>query len=281
MQFGKDHVQTAGLAGRVVEQDVGTPPGHVGRDGDRGFPPRSTPVPGLGDQASLFLVVQRVEHGVGQAPVGEPLGEELAGGDRARAHEHRPSRGVQFGDRIDDGVPLGLRGAERAHRHLHADERAVGLHDDHGPRVDLFHLAGCVRRRAGHAAEERIGTEEPLEAHAGECLAVGGDGDVFFGLDGLVQAVLPRAVGQESSCVLIDDHDAPVHDVVVLAVPVAVPGDQRLAHQLFGATGGPPDGLAGGDQVVEHLLEPVLAATFELGLALDVVDLEVGPLVQL
>src|ERR1041385_5507997 len=130
---------------------------------------------------------------------------------------------------------------------------------DRGDSVDLPELVAGFPGRAGHAAQVLVHAEEALEAYPGQRLLRGLDFDTFFGLDGLVEAVAPGAVGHEAAGELVDDDDALLFfdllDDVLFAADVELAGGQGLGDQLVAPPAAGPDAAQ------------LLAEGVELGLA--------------
>ena len=88
-------------------------------------------------------------------------------------------------------------------------------------------LAGLGLCGTGHAGQFLVQPEVVLQRDRGEGLVLVLDGDTFFGLDSLVQAVAPPTSLENSSGEVVDDLDlAAVDDVLVVA-----------NEQFFGAQG--------------------------------------------
>ena len=89
--------------------------------------------------------------------------------------------------------------------------------------------------------------------------------------------MLPRAVGQESAGVLIDDDDAAVNNLVLVPSDIAMSSDECVSDEFLGASGGAEDGVV---RVLEVLCAAVASTALELDLSADVVNGVVGALVE-
>ena len=87
--------------GIAAEDDVGAAAGHVRGDGHGAQPA------GLGDDLGLALVVLGVEDLVGDAPLLQQAGDQLAPLDRDRAHQDRPPAALDLLDlALGDGFAV-------------------------------------------------------------------------------------------------------------------------------------------------------------------------------
>src|SRR5512132_3996515 len=86
-----------------------------------------------------------------------------------------------------------------------------------------------------------IKTEVALKAQARHRLGRVGDGNLFFGFDGLVHALAPRTLRHRSAGKLVDDDDFAVHDDVLFAREVKLPGEEGLPGQLQPPVRSAPD----------------------------------------
>ncbi len=117
----------------------------------------------------------------------------------------------------------------------------VGRQADDAQAVNRAQFARHLPRRAGHAAELQIAVEETLIGDARQRLARAGKLDAFLGLDQLVQALFPTAIGHGAAGIFVDDlHLAVGQDVMPVTLEQVERG-QRLADELLA-------GMAGAEQ---------------------------------
>ena len=138
--------------------------------------------------------------------------------DGGGADEDGLARLVLLGDVVEDRGVLRLLGAVDLVGVVVADHRPVGGDRHDVQLVDLVELGGLGHGGAGHAAELLVEAEEVLEGDRGERLVLVLDRHAFLGLDGLVQALVVAAAGEDAAGVLVDDQDLAVHDDVVLVL---------------------------------------------------------------
>ncbi len=148
---------------------------------------------------------------------------------------------------IGDGRPLLIHRVEHAHRQMNSDAGLVGGNPHDGPAINLPDFAGRFPGGPGHTAEDRILAEKALKAHAGQVFFVGGDLDVFFHFDRLVQTMPPRSIGHHAAGEFVDDGNfALVIDEILLIANKAMPRGERLRHQFFAAALAAPETIAAG-----------------------------------
>ena len=201
------------VLGISAEHDVGSAPGHVGRDSDRAF------APGLGDDGGFPLVLLGVEHLVGNARLMQKLRQLLGLLHARRADEDGLADVVALLDVLHDRLELALAGREHIidlvlanHRHVRGDRNDAEL-------VGRGELLGLCLGGSGHARKLVVQAEVVLERDRGESLILGLDLHAFLRLDRLMHALVVPAPGQDSPGVLVDDEDLAVADDVIL-VPV-------------------------------------------------------------
>ena len=224
--LGADNVKTAEVDDALAEQDVDTATGHVRREGDR------APLPGLGDDERLALVVLRVQDFVLDAVPAQLVRQLLALLDRGGANEHWLAALIALLDIGDDRVPLPLLGGVDEvgivlpdHRSMRGDLRDLEL-------VDLEELFGLGRSGTGHARELLVHPEVVLDRDRREGPRLALDLDRFLRLDRLVQAVAPAAAGHQAAGELVDDDDLTVLDHVFLVAVVHGMRLQRVVHEV-------------------------------------------------
>jgi hypothetical protein len=210
--------------GVAAEHDVGAAACHVGGDGDR------APAAGLRHDLRLALVVLRVEDFVAYPPLLQPGGEGLRLLDGGGADEDRLALLVLLCDVVEDRRVLGLHGPVDLVGVVLAGVRLVGGDRHHMQLVDLVELGGLRHGGAGHPAELLVEAEEVLEGDRGEGLVLVLDRHRLLGLDGLVQALVVAAAGEDAAGVLVDDEDLAVHDDVVLVLLEVLLGLERVVQ---------------------------------------------------
>ena len=89
--------------------------------------------------------------------------------------------------------------------------RAVRGDGDHAELVGRHELGGLGLGRTGHAGQLVVEAEVVLQRDGGEGLVLGLDLDALLGLDGLVDALVVAAAGQDAAGVLVDDQHLAVH----------------------------------------------------------------------
>ena len=235
MILRQDDVQAAGLAHRRVQLDIGAAAGHVGRDRD---PPRLT---GAGDDLGLLAILSRIEDRRVASPASPSNCADMLGGvDRASADQHGPACAGHGGHGFDDGVPFELSRCKDTRARIRSAQRPIGRYAHDPQAVDGAQLARRLERRSGHAAKVQVAAKEPLIGDPRQRLAPFGDGAAFLGLDELVHAALPRAVGHDAPGVLVDDlHLAVGDDVLHVAVEQVERGKRLLNEFLARAPNGP------------------------------------------
>ncbi len=184
----------------------------------------------LGDDLCLALGVLGlgIEDGVLDAVLGQALTEQLGDLDGDRADEHRLSVLVARRDLPDHGVPLALLGLVDLVVAVVADHLHVGRHLHDRQLVDLHELGRLGQRRAGHARELVVETEEVLVGDRRERLVLLLDRDALLGLDRLVQTLRPAPPVEDAPGELVDDLRLAVDHRVVDVSLVQRLGAQRL-----------------------------------------------------
>ncbi len=126
---------------------------------------------------------------------------------------------MALGNLLADGLELLLLGhvddvgvVLTHHLHVRRDHRDVEV-------VDLLELLLFRRRGTGHTGQLVVHAEVVLQGDRGQGLVLRLDLDLFFGLDGLVQAVRPPPAGHQAAGELVDDNDlAVLDDVLVISL---------------------------------------------------------------
>ena len=213
----KAHVQIA------AELDVGAAARHVG--GDR----YGAGTTGLGDDLGFLLVVAGIQDRVRDLLLLQKLGQDFRLLDRHGADQDRlVALARAFLDQGRDGLVLLAAWSGRPRRRSPC--AGPGRWSASRPlrAVDLGELAGLGHGGAGHAGETRVQAEVVLEGDRGERLVLALDGDVFLGLQGLMEAFGIAAPFHHAAGELIDDDDLVVLDDVVLVALEQGMGAQRL-----------------------------------------------------
>ncbi len=187
--------------------------------------------PACRDDRRLALVVLRVQHLVRYAAPLEQLGQDLGLLHAHRADQHGLALAVPLGDVLDAGVELGLLRLVHHVGHVFADHRPVGRDRHHTELVDLVELVGLGDGGTGHAAELVVEPEVVLQGDRGEGLVLVLDLHAFFGLDGLVHALVVAPAVQDTAGELVHDQDFAVHDDVVLVLLVQLLGLDRVVEE--------------------------------------------------
>src|SRR5690606_27775860 len=177
----------------AAEHDVGAAAGHVGGHGDRAL------APGFGDDRGFPFVVLGVEHAVRDAALGQQLRQVFGAFHAGGADEHRLALAVPFLDVFGDRLELGLLGLVDQVGLVDADHRLVGGDRHHAEPVGGLEFGGLGLRGTGHAGELVVEPEVVLQGARGQRLVLGFDLDAFFGLDGLVHALVVAAPGQDAA----------------------------------------------------------------------------------
>ena len=203
--------------GVSTKHDVSSTSGHIGSDGD------GTDSARLSDNGRLAGVVLRVQDLVADAALGQHLREPLALFDARGSDQDRLAGGVTGDDVLDDLAVFCRLVPVNEVRVVQANHRLVGRNRHHTQLVGGHKLARLGLCRSGHAGELLIQPEVVLEGNRGESLVLRLDGHPLLGLDGLVDALVIPAAGQNTPGVLINDQDFTVDDDVVLVF-----AEQRL-----------------------------------------------------
>ncbi len=173
----------------------------------------------LRDDLGLLFMVLGVQDVVRDALALEHLRQKLGFFDGDRADQNRLALGVAFLDLRDDRAVFARLGLIDDVRVVDADDGLVRRDLDDVEIVDAGEFLLLGQRRAGHAGELVVQTEEVLECDGGERLVFACNLDALLGLDGLMQALVIAAAVHQAAGELVDDDDLPVfHDVVDIAL---------------------------------------------------------------
>ena len=220
------HVQAAGCVGSGVELDVGAAPGHAG--GHRDLPG----APGSGHDGGLVGVVQRIQHGVGDAARVQQGRQRQRVADAVAAHQHRPAGGAESRGAFDHGLEQRLGVVEAARRQRAAPAGLVQRHAHHGSAVDGAQFGARFPQRAADAGQAPVALEEALEGGLCHGLGLGRRTQAFLQRHHGVQAARPDPPGRDSAGHLVEQLDGAVlHDVVHVSL-VEVQRRQRQQHRL-------------------------------------------------
>ena len=132
-------------------------------------------------------------------------------------------------------------------------------------------------RRTGHAGEAEVATEQALIADPRQRGMDAGQGTAFFGLDELMQAMLPGAIAHQPTGKFVDDLYFAIVDQVMRIALHQVQRSQGLTDKRL------PSPLAGPEPAIplgEHR-QPLLTAGGQTHRALAVVTHKVTPCRQL
>ena len=204
------------------QQDVGTAPGHVGRDRDR------AESPGLRDDLGLLFVVLGVEDVVVDLLLVEHPAEGFGLFDAGRADQHGLTPVVALDDLFDDGVELLVVTAVDDVVVVLPDDRFVGRDGVGVEVVELLELLLLGLGRPGHAGQLVVHPEEVLEGDRRQRLVLVLDRDALFGLDRLVESVGPAPPRHRAAGEFVDDDDLAVADDVLIVLLVEGVGLEGL-----------------------------------------------------
>ena len=197
------------VLGVAAQDDIGTASGHVGGNGDG---PEFT---GLRDDLRFLFMELGVQNDVLDALPLEHAGEQLGFLDGDGADQDRLALLVAFLDLPDDSPELARLGLVDDVGIVLADDGLVRGDLNDVQRVDAVEFLLLGHRRAGHAGELRVKTEEVLEGDGGKRLALLGDLHALLGLDRLVQTLVVAAAVHQTAGGLVHDDDLAVLDHVV------------------------------------------------------------------
>ena len=195
--------------GVAAQHDVGAAARHVRRNGHGAQMAR------LRDDLGFFFMVLGVQDVVRDALALEHLRKKLGFFNGDRADQNRLALGVAFLDLRDDGTVFARLGLVDDVGVVNADDGFVRRDLDDVEIVDAGEFLLLGQRRAGHAGELVVQTEEILERDGGERLVFACDLDALLGLDGLMQALVIAAAVHEAAREFVDDDDLAVLDDVV------------------------------------------------------------------
>ena len=195
--------------GVAAQHDVGAAAGHVRRNGHGAQMAR------LRDDLGFFFMVLGVQDVVRDALALEHLRKKLGFFNGDRADQNRLALGVAFLDLGDDGTVFACLGLINNIGVVDTDDRFIRRDLDNVEIVNAGEFLLLGQRRAGHAGELVVQTEEILERDGGERLVFACDLDALFCLNGLMQTLVVAAAVHQTARELINDDDLPVlHDVV-------------------------------------------------------------------
>ena len=220
------HLRLGEEFGVAAEHNIGASSRHVGGDGD------GAGGASLGDDFSLFVVVLRVEHVVGNAALFEHRAQNLGFFNGNGADEDGLTFGVRLGNILDYGVKFSFLGFVNNVRLVVTDDGLVGGNFDYVETVNLTELVGFGHSRTGHTGELFIHTEVVLEGDGGKGFALPCDGDALFRLDCLMKSLVVAASDHKTSGELVNyDYLSVLDDVVNVALHYAV-GFNRLVDMV-------------------------------------------------
>ena len=197
----------------AAQQDIRTAARHVRGDGHRAVMAR------LGNDLRFLRVILRVQHFVGNPPLGQHAAQHFADLDADRTDQQGLACRVALFDTVQHSPELGVLVLVHHVFQVFADIRPVrrDLHDVQG--VDALELGFLRLRRTGHTAQLLVHPEVVLEGNCGQRFAFPLDLHVLLGFDRLVEAFrIPPADHQAAGEFVHDDHLAVLHHVVHVAL---------------------------------------------------------------
>ena len=171
----------------TAEHDVRTTTSHVRRDGDR------AQATGLRNNLRLFLVVLRVQHTVPHTLRLQQVRQVLGALNRGRTDQHRLPLLHALFDVVGHGAELRFLRLVDQVTLVDTLVGPVGRDLVHVELVDLVQLGRFGLRGTGHASQFVVQTEVILQRNRRQGLVFGLDLYAFFGLDGLVHALIVAA----------------------------------------------------------------------------------------
>jgi hypothetical protein len=117
---------------------------------------------------------------------------------------------------FDDCVELHIFRGKNAIGHHDALSDAIGRHLHDPQTIDAAHLPVVLNRRSGHAAELRVKLVVRLIGDLSRVIGLQRDGNAFLRLDGLMQSVVPLAIGHRPAGAFVDDDDLLLMNHVML-----------------------------------------------------------------
>ena len=118
-------------------------------------------------------------------------------------------------DLLNDGAELAGFGFIDDIGVIDTDDRLVRRDFDHIEVVDAAKFLFLGERRASHAGELAVQTEEVLECDGGKGLVFARDGNALLGLNRLMEALVVAPTVHQSAGKLVDNDDLTVFDHVV------------------------------------------------------------------
>ena len=118
-------------------------------------------------------------------------------------------------DLLNDGAELAGFGFIDDIGVIDTDDGLVRRDFDHIEVVDAAELLFLGERRASHAGELAVQTEEILEGDGGKGLVFARDGNALLGLNRLMEALVVASAVHQTAGKLVDDDDLTVFDHVV------------------------------------------------------------------
>ena len=118
-------------------------------------------------------------------------------------------------DLLNDGAELAGFGFIDDIGVIDTDDRLVRRDFDHIEVINAAKFLFLGERRASHAGELAVQTEEVLEGDGGKGLVFARDGNALLGLNRLMEALVVAPAVHKAACKLVDDDDLTVFDHVV------------------------------------------------------------------
>ena len=118
-------------------------------------------------------------------------------------------------DLLNDGAELAGFGFIDDIGVIDTDDRLVRRDFDHIEVINAAKFLFLGERRASHAGELAVQTEEILERDGGKGLVFARDGNALFCLDRLMKTLIVAPTVHKAACELVDNNDLTVFDNVV------------------------------------------------------------------
>ena len=150
---------------------------------------------------------------------------------RCGTDQHRLALLVPLGQIGHHGVELGVLGLVDQVGLVEPLHGLVRWDRHHAELVGLVQLGGLGLGGARHPGELLVQPEIVLQGDRGEGLVLGLDLDAFFGLDGLVHALVVPAAVQHPAGEFVDDQHLAGDDDVVLVLLVELLGLERVVQE--------------------------------------------------
>ena len=222
--LGADDGQSSGRLGFRCQFDVCSASGHVGGDG---YGPGAA---SFRHNFSFPLVQLGVQYVVRDVPQLERAAQQLTDFNGRGSYQDWTAGVAQFNDFVDGRVVLFALGFVHQIIVIRTRDGSVRWDDGDVQLVDLPEFARFGFCGTGHARQFAVHAEVVLQGNRGVGLGGGLNGDVFFGLYGLVQPVGIPAAFHDAAGLLVHNLDFAVHQNVLLVLFKQGVRLQELAH---------------------------------------------------